>query len=84
MDGGAGSDDSSIRGDNTKGAITYYLDVFSVRRTLKEDACEDEGRLIAGRPQTVGAGLLIEREQLFPLVQEDFDLAQTSFPTVNG
>jgi len=32
----------------------------------------------------VGAGLLIEREQLLPLVQEGFDLAQTSFPTVNG
>ena len=32
----------------------------------------------------MGAGLVIEREQLLPLAQEGFDLAQTSFPTVNG
>ncbi len=32
----------------------------------------------------MGAGLVIEREHLLPLVPEGFDLAQTSFPTVNG
>jgi transposase len=48
-------------------------------------ACEhDERRLIAGRSRSVGAGLIIEREHLLPLAQESFDLAQTSFPSVNG
>jgi transposase len=36
------------------------------------------------RNHWVPAGLVIEREQLLPLAQEGFDLAQTSFPTVNG
>jgi transposase len=49
------------------------------------NACQqDERRLIAGREQTVGAGLVIEREHLLPLATEGADLAQTSFPTVNG
>jgi hypothetical protein len=48
------------------------------------NACQqDERRTIAGREQTVGASLLIERDHLLPL-GEGFDLAQTSFPTVNG
>jgi len=48
-------------------------------------ACQqDEHRRIAGREQTVGACLLIEREHLLPLTKEGFDLAQTSFPIVNG
>ena len=32
----------------------------------------------------VGAGIVIEREHLLPLATEGADLAQTSFPTVNG
>ena len=49
------------------------------------DACHrDEQRRIAGREQTVGAALLIEREHLLPLAAEGMDLAQTSFPTVNS
>jgi len=48
-------------------------------------ACQhDEHRLIAGRDQTVGAAMVIEREHLLPLATEGADLAQTSFPTVNG
>jgi hypothetical protein len=40
--------------------------------------------VIAGREQSVGVGLVIEREHLLPLASEGADLAQTSFPTVNG
>jgi hypothetical protein len=48
-------------------------------------ACQyDERRLIGGREQTVGVGVVIEREHLLPLATEGADLAQTSFPTVNG
>src|SRR3989304_231685 len=48
-------------------------------------ACqEDEARVIAKRDQTVGSALLIERAHLLPLAYEDFDLAEVSFPKMNG
>jgi hypothetical protein len=53
-------------------------------RQLLEACQQDEHRLIAGREQTVGAGMVIEREHLLPLAIAGADLAQTSFPTVNG
>ncbi|HEY7337925.1 MAG TPA: hypothetical protein VH639_23735 [Bryobacteraceae bacterium] len=53
------------------------------RRLL--DACrQDEQRQIAGREQTIGVSLMIERDHLLPLATEGLDLAQVSFPTVNG
>ena len=45
---------------------------------------EEEQRIIAGREQTIGAAMAIEREQLQPLPAEGFDLAAVSFPKVNG
>ena len=59
-------------------------DIAALNRQLVEASREDERRLIAGREQTVGSGLVTEREHLLPLAEEGFDLAQTSFPTVNG
>ena len=48
-------------------------------------ACrEDERRQIAGRHQTVGAALIDERAQLLPLAEQDFELAELSFPRVDG
>jgi transposase len=64
--------------------VPEAADVAERNRQLLMACQQDEHRLIAGRPQTVGAGLVIEREQLSPLAQQGFDLAQTSFPTVNG
>jgi transposase len=47
-------------------------------------ACrEDEGRRLAGREETVGGAMLIERGHLLPL-EEDFDLVETAFPTVSA
>jgi transposase len=49
------------------------------------DGCRaDEQRRIAGKPQTVGAAMQIEREHLLPLPAEGFELAETSFPVVDG
>ena len=59
-------------------------DVAALNRQLLRACQQDEQRLIAGREQTVGSGLMLEREHLLPLAEEGFDLAQTSFPTVNG
>jgi len=48
-------------------------------------ACQQgEHRVIAGREQTVGANVLVEREHLLPLAEEGLDLALTMFPTING
>jgi len=48
-------------------------------------ACHaDEGRVLAGREQSVGAALLIERAHLLPLAEAGFDLDEVSFPTVNS
>jgi transposase len=58
-------------------------DLATLNRQLLEGCQKDEHRTIAGREQTVGASLLIERDHLLPL-GEGFDLAQVSFPTVNG
>jgi hypothetical protein len=64
--------------------VPKAADVADRNRQLLENCQQDEHRLIAGREQTVGAGMVIEREHLLPLASEGADLAQTSFPTVNG
>jgi transposase len=48
-------------------------------------ACrEDERRQIAGRGQTVGVAMIAEQEHLLPLAEQDFELAEISFPRVDG
>lgn len=64
--------------------VPQAADVAERNRQLMAACQQDECRQIAGRPQTVGVGLVIEREHLLPMAEEGFDLAQTSFPTVNG
>ena len=59
-------------------------DLADMNRQLLAGCQHDERRVIDGREQTVGAGMVIEREHLLPLATEGADLAQTSFPTVNG
>jgi len=49
------------------------------------DACRaEEQRRIAGKPHTVGEAMRIEREHLLALPTEGFELAETSFPVVDG
>ncbi len=48
-------------------------------------AChEDERRQIAGRSQLVGVLMVAERTHLLPLVEQGFELAEISFPRVDG
>jgi hypothetical protein len=44
----------------------------------------DEGRLIDGRTQRVGQAMAEERDHLLALPVEGFDLAEISFPIVDG
>jgi transposase len=64
--------------------VPQAVDIADLNRQLLASCQEDERRTIAGREQSVGAALVVEREHLLPLVAEGMDLAQTSFPTVNS
>jgi transposase len=50
------------------------------------DQCcrEDQNRILSGRSDTVGTAMLVEQPHLLPLAAEPFDLAEISFPTVDG
>lgn len=59
-------------------------DLADLNKQLLQACREDEARVIAGRNQTVGSAMLIERAYLLPLAAEDFDIVEVSFPTVNS
>ena len=59
-------------------------DLEALNRQLLAACQADEARTVAGREQSVGAGLLIERAHLLPLAEDGFDLAEVSFPTVTS
>lgn len=50
---------------------------------LLRSSQEDEHRVIGERTQSVGAGMLVEREHLLPL-KEGFELAAIHYPKVNA
>ena len=58
-------------------------DLADLNAKLFADCRQDENRMVAGRTESVGALLLIEKEHLLPLPAEDFDLAEVSFPRVD-
>jgi len=51
---------------------------------LLDDCRAEEQRRIAGKAQTVGEAMRIEGEHLLALPAEGFELAETSFPVVDG
>jgi transposase len=59
-------------------------DLEALNRQLLAACQADEARTVAGRAQSVGAGMLIERAHLLPLAGEGFDLAEVSFPVVTS
>jgi len=64
--------------------VPQAIDIADLNRQLAASCREDERRIIAGHEQSVGVGLVVEREHLLPLAAEGMDLAQTTFPTVNS
>lgn len=64
--------------------VPEAMDIADLNKQLLEACQQDEHRVITGREQSVGVSLLVEREHLLPLAEEGIDLAQMSFPTVNG
>jgi transposase len=64
--------------------VPQAADLAELNQQLLAACRQDEQRTLAGRSQSVGAALLLERAHLLPLAVEGADLAQTSFPVVNS
>lgn len=86
---GEGHEKGGIEGEAGYFRRNHWVPVPQAR-TLAElneqllAACrDDESRVISGRTETVGAAMRIEQPTLLPLVEEDFDLAEVSFPIVS-
>ena len=55
-----------------------------LNQQIEAGSLEDEGRVITGRSQSVGAAMIVEREHLLPLAEARFDLASLHFPSINA
>lgn len=64
--------------------VPQARDLDELNAQLLRACRDDEGRILAGRAETVGAALLVERAHLLPLAEAGFDLVEVSFPTVNS
>jgi len=59
-------------------------DLEELNAQLLAGCRNDQERQIAGKPMRVGEAMLVEREHLLPIPEEGFDLAEGSFPVVDG
>lgn len=59
-------------------------DLDELNAYLERCCLEDRRRILAGRTESIGAAMLAEQPHLLKLTSEPFDLAEISFPTVDG
>ena len=64
--------------------VPKVKDLGELNDYLRTCCRQDEQRRIHGKPHPVGEAMRLEREHLLPLASEGFELAETSFPTVDG
>jgi transposase len=64
--------------------LLVVRDWAELNEHLLKGCLEDQQRVIGERRQTVGEGMSIEREYLRPLPAEAFELAENSYPVVDG
>jgi hypothetical protein len=64
--------------------VPKVSDLATLNQQLLRACQQDEQRILAGRDQSLGAALLIERNHLLPVAAEGMDLTQVSFPAVNN
>lgn len=87
---GAGYEKGGVEGEvgyfrrNHFVPVPAARDIDELNAKLLEWCRQDWGRIIGDRKQTAGEGMNIEREHLLPLADEGFDLADVSFPVVDG
>src|ERR1700689_800473 len=63
--------------------VPRALDLAELNAQLLSNCRGDESRMLAGRGESVGTLLLMEKEHLRPVAGEDFQLAEVSFPRVD-
>ena len=64
--------------------VPKVKDLAALNEYLRACCQQDEQRRIQGKALSVGETMRIEREHLLPLIGEGFELAETSFPVVDG
>src|SRR5271166_2650819 len=64
--------------------IPRARDLAELNTQLRAACGEDQRRRIAGRGEPVGAAMIKERAYLLPVVEQGFELAEISFPRVDG
>ena len=87
---GEGHEKGGVEGEGGQFRRNYLVPVPRVRNLeelnllLAAGSREEQNRVIAGRVQSIGAGMIAEREHLLPMAEEGFDLASLHFPEVNA
>jgi transposase len=87
---GEGHEKGGVEGEGGQFRRNYLVPVPSVQHleelnlVLLSGSVEEQGRVITGRTQTIGALMLAEQEHLLPLAAEGFDLASLHFPHINA
>jgi len=64
--------------------VPQAQDLDELNAQLLAGCRDDQRRQIAGHHQCVGAAMIAEQTQLLPLAEQDFELAEVSFPRVDG
>jgi transposase len=64
--------------------LPHARDLDDLNIQLLSACREDERRQMAGHALSVGAAMIEERSQLLPLAEQNFELAELSFPHVDG
>jgi transposase len=87
---GEGHEKGGVEGEGGQFRRNYLVPVPSVQKLeelnllLAAGSREEQDRVIEGRTQSIGAGMIAEREYLLPLANEGFDLASLHFPQINA
>src|SRR5271157_2809885 len=64
--------------------VPRVQDLAELIALLLQGCQQDQQRTIAGKAMPVGEAMEVERQHLLPLATEGFELAETSFPKVDG
>jgi hypothetical protein len=85
-----GNEKGGVEGEGGYFRRNHWVPLPEARDLDELNAClerccrEDQGRVLAGRSETVGAAMLAEQPHLLPRVMEPFELSEMSFPAVDG
>ena len=63
--------------------VPAMADLDALNASLLADCRADESRVLAGRIDTVGTTMNMERDHLLPCAAEGFDIAEIAFPLVD-